>query len=147
MSNGMRPVGGFCLVLVAGAAFAHQGVQNPAVKARMDSMEVIQENTKLIGTMAKGDQAFDPDLAREAARTIAAHAAKMPALFEVEETDPVSEASPAIWSEFDDFVADARALEIAASGAAASIDTHEDLRMALAEIGQTCKSCHEAFRE
>lgn len=133
--------------MIASAAFAHQGVQNPAVKARMDSMEVIQKNTKLIGTMAKGDRAFDPDLAREAARTIAAQAARMPLLFEVEETDPVSEARPVIWSEFDEFVADAEALEIAASGAAASIETREDLRTALADIGQTCKSCHEAYRE
>ena len=36
---------------------------------------------------------------------------------------------------------------VAASGAAASIDTPGDLRMALAEIGRTCKSCHEAYRE
>ncbi|NND21494.1 MAG: hypothetical protein HKO14_05350, partial [Silicimonas sp.] len=46
------------LLLVASAALAHQGVKNPAVKARMDVMSAIGDNTKLLGRMAKGEVAF-----------------------------------------------------------------------------------------
>ena len=40
------------------SALAHQGVQNPAVLARMTVMSAIAEDTKILGSMAKGDTAF-----------------------------------------------------------------------------------------
>ena len=39
---------------LAGAALAKEGVQNPAVKARMDAMATIGANTKVLGDMAGG---------------------------------------------------------------------------------------------
>ncbi len=134
-------------LLIAEAAFAHQGVANPAVKARMDSMSEIQENTKVLGSMAKGAIDFDKERARTAAGAIAAQAARMPGLFEAEESDPLSEALPAVWTRFDDFVDKAADLERVAGEAAAGLDTPQDLRSALAAIGGACKSCHESYRE
>lgn len=133
--------------LVAGAAFAHQGVTNPAVKARMDSMSEIQENTKVLGSMAKGAISFDKERARTAASGIATQAARMPGLFEAEESDPLSEALPAIWTRFDDFVDKAADLERIAGEAADGMDTPQDLGSALAAIGSACKSCHQSYRE
>jgi len=128
-------------------AWAHQGVQNPAVKARMDGMSAIAENLKVIGTMAKGEIAFDANAAREAAAAMAEHAAATPDLFEANETDPKSEALPAIWDKFDDFTAKALELESIAKGLSASISSPADLRSALGALGENCKSCHEKYRE
>mgnify|MGYP000966710880 CR=1 FL=1 len=76
------------LSLVAGgAAWAHSGVQNPTVMARMTGMTAISEGVKVIGTMARGRAEFDVVAARQAALDIAAEAARIPALFEAEEDD------------------------------------------------------------
>ncbi|MDJ0825280.1 MAG: cytochrome c [Rhodobacter sp.] len=132
---------------MATAAFAHQGVQNPAVKARMDAMGVISKNTKVLGAMAKGETSFDAQTARDAARAIAATGAEVPGLFEAQETDPKSEALPAIWDRFDDFVMKTEDMVAAAGAASTSIETPASLRAALATIGGTCKACHEEYRE
>ena len=62
--------------------FGSQGVQNPAVKARMDGMSAIAENMKTLGQMAKGATEFDAAMARAAAATIAEQASATPGLFE-----------------------------------------------------------------
>ena len=131
----------------ATAVLAHQGVQNPAVKARMDAMVVISDNTKVLGTMAKGERAFDPLAARDAAQMIATTAMDVPGLFEAPEADPKSEALPAIWEDFGDFVAKTQDMAAAAQAASTSIETMADLQLALSSIGGTCKACHELYRE
>ena len=137
-----------CVIcLVASAAFAHEGVKNPAVKARMDSMSAIADNMKTLGTMAKGQIDFDAAIARAAATKIAGHAAETPTLFEPQETDPKSEALPAIWANFDDFSVKARELETIAQNVSVTLSTPDDLKAALGQMGATCKSCHSAYRE
>ncbi|MCV2890592.1 c-type cytochrome [Ruegeria aquimaris] len=146
----MRPIFATAItatLLAAGAALAHSGVSNPAVKARMHAMMQIADNTKILGAMAKGQTPFDADEARAAAAAIAAHAASVPTLFMDEEHDPKSEALPAIWQEFDTFGQRSEALTLAAAEAAVSIETEADLKPALARIGSTCKSCHQDFRK
>ena len=134
------------LALTAGAALAHSGVKNPAVQARMNAMMDIAGATKVLGNMAKGTVPFDAAAAREAAAQIADKAAQVPTLFAAPETDPKSEAAPAIWQDFATFTAQARQMETAASAAAAQIAAPEDLRAGLAAIGATCASCHKAYR-
>ena len=134
------------LTVAATAALAHSGVENPAVKARMDGMAAIGAAMKEIGQMAKGASPFDPAAARAAARTIAREAERTPMLFEVEADDPVSEALPAIWQEFDDFARKAESLAEVA-GAAEAVSTRADLKLARAEIGAACKACHAEYRQ
>ena len=131
----------------ATAALAHQGVQNPAVKARMDGMSAIAENLKTLGMMARGATAFDAETARAAAAAIAIHASAVPGLFEANETDPMSEAKPAIWTSFEDFSAKASELESIAVGLSTSITIQEDLGPAMGSLGASCKSCHSIYRE
>lgn len=135
------------LLLTATAALAHQGVQNPAVKARMDGMTAIAENMKTLGQMAKGATEFDAAVAGSAAAAIAEHAAATPGLFEANETDPKSEARPEIWSNFEDFATKATELETIAVGFSASINEPEDLNAAMRAFGANCKSCHSVYRE
>ena len=135
------------ILATATAALAHQGVQNPAVKARMHSMSAIAENLKILGTMARGTAKFDAEAARGAAAAIATHASAVPGLFETNETDPMSEARPAIWTSFEDFSAKASELESIAAGLSDSITTPEDLGPAMGSLGASCKSCHSIYRE
>ena len=134
------------LLATATAALAHQGVQNPAVKARMDGMNAIAENMKTLGQMSKGSTEFDAALARSAAAAIAEHAAATPGLFEANETDPKSEARPEIWSNFEDFIAKATELETIATGLSTSINDPADLNAAMGALGASCKSCHSVYR-
>lgn len=138
----------FGLVLVTTtAALAHQGVQNPAVKARMDGMSAIAENVKTLGQMSKGATEFDATTARLAASAIAEHAAATPGLFEANENDPKSEARPEIWSNFEDFTKKAKELETIAIGFSTSINELADVNAAMRALGTNCKSCHSVYRE
>ncbi|MGV6850215.1 MAG: c-type cytochrome [Marinibacterium sp.] len=135
------------LLIAATAALAHSGVKNPAVKARMAAMSAIGDATKILGQMAKGQTAFDAATARAAAQTIAEHAATTPDLFEAPETDPKSEALPVIWTKYEDFTAKALELHKVAEGLAETIQTPEDLRAGLGQLGGACKSCHSVYRQ
>ena len=135
------------LALLASAAWAHQGVKNPAVMARMEAMKSVGTEMKVLGDMAKGTTSFDADAARAAAAEIARHAARTPALFEAPEDDPKSEARAAIWDDFADFTTKAQAMEQAAAGFSMSIASLEDVRTALGVLGKTCTDCHKPYRE
>lgn len=135
------------LTLCASVALAHTGVKNAAVQVRMHGMKMIADNVKVLGSMAKSQIAFDAQSARAAAAVIEQHAAQSVDLFAPEESDPKSEALPAIWENFDDFTAKARDLEAVAGGLATSINSLEDVRAAMGPIGATCKACHAIYRE
>ena len=126
---------------------AHSDVANPAVKARMEAMKTIGAQTKILGSMAKGAVAFDAAAAQAAAATMAAEAAKIPALFEANEDDPESEAKPIIWEQWDDSTKKAMALETAATDASSSITDAGSLGAAMGAIGGSCKGCHSTYRE
>ena len=134
-------------LLVSLPALAHDGVQNPAVMARMEGMSGIAQSMKTLGQMSKGALDFDADIARKAAESAAQHAAMIPDLFAEPEDDPKSEALPAIWENFDRFSALAADLENAALTAAQTISAPGDLKAAMQSLGATCKSCHSEFRK
>ena len=133
------------LALSAGTAlFAKEGVTNPTVKARQDTMQTIRRNTAVLGDMAGGKTAFDPAAAAAAKAELAAAAAEIPVKFEPREGDPKSEAKPEIWTGWDDYVQKAEALVAAAEAVdTASLD---GVRAGMGAIGGACKSCHETYR-
>lgn len=135
------------VLALAPATDAHSDASNPAVKARMEAMKVIGAQTKVLGDMAKGATEFDAAAAQAAAATMAAEAAKIPALFEPQEDDPESEAKPIIWDDWDDFTAKAMDLEAAATAAEASLTEAGAVGPALGQIGGACKACHSTYRE
>ncbi len=132
------------LTLTAGMAIAKEGVQDPTVKARMDLMGTIGMNTKILGDMAGGKATFDASAAEAAKAALAAAAAEIPAAFEVEVDDPVSEARPDIWMNMEGFTDKAKALETAA--AAVDVSSVEGVQAGMGGIAGTCKACHTDFR-
>ena len=120
-------------VFATSAAFAHTKVNDPTVRAWMHSMMQMAEATKVLGSMAKGETPFDPELANGAAHRLAEGLDRVPALFEVPATDPTSEALPAIWTEWDRFVE--LAGEARQTAAEINIASENDLPAALKAIG------------
>jgi cytochrome c556 len=101
---------------LVGMAYAHTGVQNPAVLARMENMSDIADEMEVLVNMARGATAHDATLAETARARLAEHAGEVVDLFEAPETDPQMEALPVIWEDFADFSAKAADFERAALG-------------------------------
>ncbi len=135
----------FALTALAGAALAHGGVTNPAVMARMEAMSTIAAEVKALTLMARGEVDFDAGEVAARMKAIAATGTEVPVLFEAPETDPKSEASPAIWASYPEFAMRAAAMVEAARAGAAAADAFA-LDEALGALGQTCKSCHGSFK-
>lgn len=132
------------LTLTAGVAIAKEGVQDPTVKARMDLMGTIGLNTKTLGDMAGGKTAYDASAAEAAKAALIAAAAEIPAKFEPEADDPVSEARPDIWMNMEGFVEKAKGLQTAVG--AIDVSSLEGVQGGMANIGGACKACHTDFR-
>jgi cytochrome c556 len=130
--------------VAAGVAVAKDGVQDPTVKARMDLMGTIGMNTKILGDMAGGKAAFDASAAAAAKAALIAAAGEIPAKFEVEADDPVSEARPDIWMNTEGFIEKAKGLETAAG--AIDVASVEGIQAGMGAIGGACKACHSDFR-
>ncbi|WP_136439509.1 c-type cytochrome [Pacificoceanicola onchidii] len=148
MNKAKKQVGLFLIAACLGSvALAHGGVTNPAVMARMEAMKSTGDAMKVLGTMAKGARAFDAAEARAAAADVARFAAQTPALFEAPEDDPKAEALPAIWERFEDFTAKAQETEALALALSRSLQTEDDLKAGLMQLGASCKACHSEYRK
>lgn len=132
------------LTLTAGVAIAKEGVQDPTVKARMELMDTVGANTKILGDMAAGKAAFNASAAEAAKVALVAAAAEIAAKFEVEADDPVSEARPDIWMDMEGFAEKANGLETAAG--AIDVSSLAGIQAGMGNIGGACKACHTDFR-
>jgi len=132
------------LVIVAGAAFAQTKAIEPNVIERQALMSTIGGSTKILGDMATGKAPFDAAAAEAAKAAMIAASAEIAAKFEVQATDPASEAKPEIWTNWNDFVAKGMALNAAATAIdVASLDT---VKAGMGQIGGSCADCHRPYR-
>ncbi|MDH2326737.1 cytochrome c [Cereibacter sp. SYSU M97828] len=128
------------MTCLATGAFAQD-----AVKDRQQAMKAIATSAKTLGDMASDKAPFDAAQAEQARVTMQQNAAQFPALFEPNVIEGETEALPAIWENWDDFVAKGAALEKAAADA--TTGSLGDVQTAMAEIGPTCRACHTDYRE
>ena len=135
------------LIAFGTAALAHSGVKNGDVMARMMVMSTIGDQMKVLGSLAKGQAAFDAAAANAALIEVAAQSAQIAPMFETRADDPKSEALPIIWEQWEDFTKLAIASETTAEALAGTITSEKDLGPALGQIGGTCKACHSKYRE
>lgn len=132
-------------ILVAGAAYAQEEPTDPNAIARSELMKLVGQNTGVLGNMAGGKEPYD------AAKAEAAKAALIEAAAKIEETfaeqggaDPVSEAKPEIWTNWEDFLVKAKAMGDAA--AAVDVASVESIGAGMGAIGGSCKDCHTTYR-
>jgi cytochrome c556 len=134
------------VLLVSGStSLAHEGATG-IVKQRMDEMEKIGRTVKRINDRLKSNRGL-AEIARDAEELRAA-AARMPSLFPRGSRDGHSEATPAVWERWPEFVAAARLLEEEAGKLAATAPSGQEV-----EIGRrfrattrACSGCHDVFR-
>ncbi|SPF79601.1 c-type cytochrome [Pseudoprimorskyibacter insulae] len=132
------------IAALATTAFAHGGVRNAAVKARMDVMVTIKDATGVLGNMAKGSTPYDAAQAAAAKAALIAAGAQVVPLFEAQEKDPKSEALPVIWKQWDDFaVKSANMVKAAEQIDTASLD---GIRGTLGPLAKSCRQCHAKYR-
>ena len=137
----------FLLVgLFSAEVISHSGTTNELVKARMASMKVIAANMKSLSKVSRGRDPFDVNEVRNMLAEIESNAAQTPILFEVNAADPTSEAASEIWENFQDFADKAFALESTAKSLISTVESVDNLAVAVQSLGKTCKSCHSKYR-
>lgn len=132
------------LTLFAGIAFAEVEATDPLVIAQKDLMKSFGGAAKALGGMASGEVAYDATAAAAAKATLVAGSADIHVKFEKAGSDPASEAKPEIWTNWDDFVAKATALNAAAT--ALDVASADGIKAGMGAIGGACKDCHTSFR-
>lgn len=132
-------------MLMTGTAYAQDVMAtDPDVIARKDLMKSIGGATKALGGMAKGEVAYDAAAAEAAKQTLIAAAADIGPKFTNNNADPASEALPAVWEKWDDFLVKAKALGDAA--AAIDVASAKSIGAGMAGVGGSCKGCHTDYR-
>ena len=133
--------------LISSIAFAHSGVKDKNVKERMMLMKTMANNTKLIGKMLKKQTPFELNEVRRALEKLSYLSLQTPKVFEVNATDPKSEAKQNIWDEFDEFTKLSNELAKNTSELAILVESIDDLRPTLMKVSEGCKACHSKYRE
>ncbi|MEO7364850.1 MAG: cytochrome c [Sphingomicrobium sp.] len=131
-----------------GRPMAHDAAMR-RMHERHEGMEQIGKSFKLAGRSLKS-QPSDLTVVRSAAATIAMLAAKTPTWFPAGTGPDIGKtgAKPEIWQKPADFVARDRAFQQAAAAfnIAAKSGNMAAIQARFSDLGKTCKSCHDAFR-
>lgn len=101
----------------------------------------------ILAPMARGEAAFDAAAAKSAFETIASDMTTFPTLFPEGSDTGDTKAQPAIWTDRAGFDALAAKLQTAATDAATSVTTLEQLQAAVQTVGGVCGECHETYRQ
>ena len=133
------------LPLCASAQFAKV---EDAVKYRQSALSIMATHFSRIGAVVKGDKPYDKASVEQDA-AIVEMMAKLPwSAFPAGSDTANSKARPEIWKEHDKFVGGSDKLQgdAAKLSAAAKSGDLAAIKTAFGTAGQTCKSCHDSFR-
>ena len=134
--------------LAAGTAQAQFQRAEDAVKYRQSALSVMGTHFSRLGAMANGRVPFDAAVAQENAAVVLTMS-KLPwAGFTPETEKLTSKAKPAVWREMDKVKAAADRLmaSTVALDAAAKTGNLDNLKKAFGETVDSCKACHDAYR-
>ena len=131
------------LIFAGGMAMAQEAT-DPTVVAWENLMRANGGAAKVLGEMAGGKTAYDQAAAEAAKATLIANAKATPAAFQTQATDPASRAMPAIWTNWDDFVAKSGALVAAVE--AIDVSSAETIGAGMGAVGGACGACHKAYQ-
>jgi len=132
------------VVLVIPFAVAHDHAIG-VVKERMEMMEAMAKRVKAIGNQIKNKQ--DIAIIKREAVALQALTPHLVHLFPPGSTQPPTDASAAIWKNWPDFEAKAKALEgVSARLADASEANIAELTGRFRAVSQSCGGCHELYR-
>lgn len=137
-------------LLVAIPASAQFAKPEDAIKYRQSALFVMQQNFGRVAAMAAGRAPFDAKVAADSA-AIAEYTSKLPWVGFGEGTEKGREnrAKPEIWTDkakFNDYV-NKMQIEMTKFNAAAKTGSLENIKATMAGVGNSCKTCHDAFRK
>lgn len=112
--------------------------------ARSKLMQNIRTEFSVLARMSQEKIEFDKSLAESARLNLLKLVASTPVIFEDDDLPINSEALPAIWQNWDDFVSKSEDLEFVLEGVDTS--TLIDLRSSLGNVGAACGSYHQKYR-
>ena len=137
------------LIALTAPAAAQFAKPEEAIKYRQSAMFVMNQHVTRIGAMASGKAPFDAAAAADNAE-IVANMSKLPWAAFVPGTDKGgnTKAKPEIWTEQAKFKETNEKLmaETAKLATAAKTGNLDTLKTAFAATADTCKSCHDTFR-
>ena len=137
------------LVAMAAPASAQFAKPEDAIKYRQSALSVLGTHFGRVGAMANGKVPFDAKAAADNAGLVA-EMARLPWAGFVAGTDKGgnTKAKPEIWTEQAKFkeTNEKLVLETGKLAAAAKTGNLDALKTAFAATADTCKSCHDAFR-
>jgi cytochrome c556 len=122
------------------------------IKERKDLMRGMEDQAKIGGAMAKGDEPFDLAKAQKIFATFENTASKAPALFPPNSSDePTADdpytASPKVWQDMSDFKARFEKFGADAKAAGANVKDLDSFKRAFGSIGKNgCGGCHQDYR-
>lgn len=132
-------------------------VRAPATKAA--ALKLMHERNENMGKIGKANKAISRELKasapniqtiRSSSAIIAGFAPKVPSWFPAGTGPDVGKtlAKPEVWQKPQDFAAKAKAFQGAAQAfdAAAKADDMTAIRARFADLGKTCKACHDNYR-
>ncbi|NMM10602.1 MAG: cytochrome c [Polaromonas sp.] len=138
------------LVALSAPAYAQFAKAEDAIKYRQSALFVMGQHFGRLGAMVNGRTPFDPKVAADNAEVVAA-LAKLPwsAFGPGTDMDGNTKARPEIWTEPAKFKAnsDKMIAETAKLAASTKTGTLASLKTSFAATAETCKVCHDAFRE
>jgi cytochrome c556 len=134
---------GLALVAVAGVASG----QDDPIKTRQQLMKMNNGAVRAAFGMATGKTPYDATAAAAAMNQIATDMEQFVTLFPEGSDGAGSEASPDVWTHFDDFKAIAAKLTADAKAAADAAPNGADaFKTALGAVNGDCMSCHQKYR-
>jgi len=111
--------------------------------------QAFKQNKKDAGLIKRSLASGDTQAVREAALRIAAWAKQIPAAFPPDSNPSPSDARDDIWLDFDGFKQKAEANRQAAQALADAVEQNvsaDTLKVRFGALGQSCKACHDAFK-
>ncbi len=128
-------------------AGAHQGA-NGDILQRMMLMEDVGTAMQVMAAMLKSETPYDPVVLARQSATLSSLSKRIPGLFPSGSTQKPSEATPAIWRDWQEFERLTRELTAQSDVLAEQASTFnaEDARRQFARIARTCAACHKKFR-
>ncbi len=127
------------ITLISAAALGATAIMATATQA--DRRAAMKEVGAAAKAIRKGT-----DVAANAQK-LADLAAQIPVVFETNEITGDSEALPAIWENWDDFLVKGKGLEEAAMAVVAAAGGDGDMAAAGKALGASCGACHKGYKK
>ena len=139
---------GALLAACSGGEGGGGAAKGPVSEARTTAFKTMMPEYSSMGKMVKGDETYDVEKFKAAAATFSENSRKP---FEHFASDPQGngDALPAIWEKPAEFDAEREKFLAAVDDLNAKAQTGnlEEIKVAYGNVGASCKSCHDAFRQ